>query len=377
MTSAPVRELKSLVELARDKSQQSRSILVTAINDLYSDEEQLLSDQDRAIMLDIIRQLIHEVERSVRCILAEQLATRADAPEDLIATLANDEIEVAHPILVKSDVLKDPELIEIVQHRTMEHQVAIALRSRISEQLSDALVETDNEEVVTTLLSNQGAAISNGTMNHLVERSTEVPGYQGPLVHRHDLSPELVKRLYWGVSAALRQYIIQNYDLDPGDIDETMEITVKKALGEENVGPDQANGVQEPGAQADEDDVHILIRLLRQGEIPMFLDKFTALTRLRLTLVRRLLFEPGGEGLVIACKAIGLDKSTFVAIFIWFRQGRLGDKEVEEEELSRSLSFFDQTSIVAARAILRRWQRDPDYLNALRLLEPAGRGGEA
>ena len=377
MTAVSAFDLQELVKLARDKSQKSRSILVAAINDLYSNEEQLLSDQDRAIMLDIIRQLIHEVERSVRRTLAEHLATRADAPEDLIATLANDDIEVAHPILVKSDVLKDPELIEIVQHRTMEHQVAIAIRSSISEQLSDALVETDNEKVVTTLLSNQGAAISNSTMNHLVGQSIEVPGYQGPLVHRHDLSPELVKKLYWGVSAALRQHIIQNYEMDPSDIDETMEITVKKILGEEIVGPDQANGMQEPGAQADEDDAHILIRLLRQGEIPMFLDKFTSLTRLRLVLVRRLLFESGGEGLAIACKAIGLDKSTFVSIFIWFRQGRLGHKEVEDEELSRSLSFFDQTSIVAARAILRRWRRDPDYLNALRLLEQTGRVGEA
>ena len=377
MTSARVQELKSLVDLARDKSKQSRSILVAAINDLYSDEEQLLSDRDRAIMLDIIRQLIHEVETSVRRSLAEHLATRADAPADLIATLANDEIEVAHPILVKSDVLKDPELIEIVQHRTMEHQVAIAVRASISERLSDALVETDNEKVVTTLLSNQGAAISDGTMNHLVEKSTEVPGYQGPLVHRSDLSPELVKKLYWGVSAALRQYIVENFELDPTDIDETIEITVKKALGEKIAGPDRANGMREPDAQADEDDANILMGLLRKGEISMFLDKFTALTRLRLALVRRLLFEPGGEGLAIACKAIGIDKSTFVTIFLRFRQGRLGYKEVEDQELSRSLSFFDETSAVAARAILRRWQRDPDYLNALRLLEQTGRGGKA
>ncbi|MCH8997433.1 MAG: DUF2336 domain-containing protein [Proteobacteria bacterium] len=377
MTSARVQELKSLVDLARDKSKQSRSILVAAINDLYSDEEQLLSDRDRAIMLDIIRQLIHEVETSVRRSLAEHLATRADAPADLIATLANDEIEVAHPILVKSDVLKDPELIEIVQHRTMEHQVAIAVRASISERLSDALVETDNEKVVTTLLSNQGAAISDGTMNHLVEKSTEVPGYQGPLVHRSDLSPELVKKLYWGVSAALRQYIVENFELDPTDIDETIEITVKKALGEKIAGPDRANGMREPDAQADEDDANILMGLLRKGEISMFLDKFTALTRLRLALVRRLLFEPGGEGLAIACKAIGIDKSTFVTIFLRFRQGRLGYKEVEDQELSRSLSFFDETSAVAARAILRRWQRDPDYLNALRLLEQSGRGGKA
>ena len=377
MTSARVQELKSLVDLARDKSKQSRSILVAAINDLYSDEEQLLSDRDRAIMLDIIRRLIHEVETSVRRSLAEHLATRADAPADLIATLANDEIEVAHPILVKGDVLKDPELIEIVQHRTMEHQVAIAVRASISERLSDALVETDNEKVVTTLLSNQGAAISDGTMNHLVEKSTEVPGYQGPLVHRSDLSPELVKKLYWGVSAALRQYIVENFELDPTDVDETIEITVKKALGEKIAGPDRANGMREPDAQADEDDANILMGLLRKGEISMFLDKFTALTRLRLALVRRLLFEPGGEGLAIACKAIGIDKSTFVTIFLRFRQGRLGYKEVEDQELSRSLSFFDETSAVAARAILRRWQRDPDYLNALRLLEQSGRGGKA
>ena len=132
-----------------------------------------------------------------------------------------------------------------------------------------------------------------------------------------------------------------------------------------------------PCAQADEDDVNILIQLLRKGEISMFLDKFTALTRLRLALVRRILFEPGGEGLAIACKAIGMDKSTFVTIFLRFRQGRLGHKEVEAEELSRSMSFFDETSAAAALDILRRWQRDPDYLNALRLLEQTGRGGKA
>ena len=104
----------------------------------------------------------------------------------------------------------------------------------------------------------------------------------------------------------------------------------------------------------------------------MFLDKFTSLSKLRLTLVRRLLFEPGGEGLAIACKGIGLDKATFVSIFIRFRQGRLGDKEVEAEELSRALSFYNQTSPIAARVLMRRWQRDPHYLNALRQVEQAG-----
>jgi uncharacterized protein (DUF2336 family) len=365
-------ELEELVRLARDKSQKSRSILVAAINDLYSDEEELLTEQDRAIMVDIIRQLIHEVEASVRCTLARRLAERADAPEDLVLTLANDEIEVAHPILIRSEVLKDPELIEIVQHRTMEHQVAIATRPKISERVSDALVETDNEEVITALLSNSSASISDSTMGHLVEQSGGITGYQEPLVRRHDLSTEMAKKLYWAVSAALRTHIVANYDLDPADIDEDMEAAVNDAMGKKASPGAQQDATRESTAHISEHDLQVLRGLLRKGEISMFLDKFTSLSKLRLTLVRRLLFEPGGEGLAIACKGIGLDKATFVSIFIRFRQGRLGDKEVEAEELSRALSFFNQTSLEAARALMRRWQRDPDYLNALRQVERAG-----
>jgi hypothetical protein len=225
--------------------------------------------------------------------------------------------------------------------------------------------------VITTLLSNEGALISNTTMGHLVEQSGRVIGYQKPLVRRHDLSNELAKKLYWAVSAALRSHIVANFDLDPSYIDDDMEAAVNDVMGNET------NPVREQSARSNateqicEQDLQVLIGLLRKGEIPMFLDKFTSLTKLRLTLVRRLLFEPGGEGLAIACKGTGLDKATFVSIFIRFRQGRLGDKEVEAEELSRALSFYNQTSPDAARMLMRRWQRDPDYLNALRQVEQA------
>ena len=372
MTPVVAFELEELVKLARDKSETSRSILVTAINDLYSDEEVLLTEQDRAIMVDIIRRLIHQVEISVRRVLAEKLAGRPDAPEDLVLMLANDEIEVAHPILVNSEVLKDPELIEIVQHRTMEHQVAIAMRPRVSEQVSDALVETANEKVIITLLSNQNAMISNGTMGHLVAQSAQVPDYQEPLINRHDLSTELAKRLYWGVSAALRKHIIANFDLDPTELDETMEEAVNDALAGGTNPVRKQSTPQELRQHICAQDLHALAALLRKGDVARFLDKFTSLSKLRLNLVRRLLFEPGGEGLAIACKGMGLDKATFISIFIRFRQGRLGDKEVEAEELARALSFFNQTNPDAARALMRRWQRDPDYLNALRQVEQAG-----
>lgn len=374
MTAMPQLDVQDLVKLARDKSQKGRTDLVTALNDLYFDDGQLLTDQDRAIMADIMRELVHEVEMSVRRSLAHRMAERADAPRELVVKLANDAIEVAHPILIRSEVLRDIELIEIVQQRTMEHQLAISMRPYVSERLSDTLVETDNEEVIRTLLSNDGARIADNTMGGLVEQSQQIESFQKPLVHRRDLPQDLAKKLYWGVSAALRKHIVENYEIDRGDLDETIEGAVKDILAEEADAARRPSAPRKPPAPAEPEDEHVLIRLLRQGEIAMFLDKFTALSGLRITLVRRLLFETGGEGLAIAAKAIGLDKHSFITIFLRFRQGRLGDKQVEADELSRATDFFDRIDVTQAKALLRRWHRDPEFLNALRLVEEVDRG---
>ncbi len=71
----------------------------------------------------------------------------------LLKMLANDEIEVAGPVLKKSTVLQDLDLVEVIRNRTIEHQLAIAVREHVSERVSGALVEAGHEWVITTLLS--------------------------------------------------------------------------------------------------------------------------------------------------------------------------------------------------------------------------------
>ena len=73
-------------------------------------------------------------------------------PSDLVFALAIDEIEVTYPTLTRSSALEDEQLIEVVQTRAQEHQIAVALRENIPGTVSDALVATNNETVVTTLL---------------------------------------------------------------------------------------------------------------------------------------------------------------------------------------------------------------------------------
>ena len=129
MTTAPRKmddkELTELLSLARDKSVSGRQTLMAAVSDLFCDNQTVLTDRERALMTDILHQLVHDVEMSVRRTLAERLAMLPSAPRDLIVELANDQIEVAHPILMGSNVLHDTDLIEIIHQRTLEHQLEI------------------------------------------------------------------------------------------------------------------------------------------------------------------------------------------------------------------------------------------------------------
>lgn len=358
-----------LVHLARDKSRKGRAALIEAIEELYEGAGHVLTANNRALIGDILKRLIHEVEVSVRRALSEFLAEKPDAPEDLIIALANDEIDVAYPVLARSRVLKDPELIEIIAYRTMEHQLAIAIRPQVSKRVSGALAATGNEEVIKTLLENEKALISEDTMANLAEPSVLSETFQQPLVERWDLPAHLARKLYWGVSAALREHLISRFDIEPTEIDADIERVIHDLLSsEETAGtahgfkdlrPDQGKTVE----------VHSIVDLLRRGDAAQFIHLFARLVKLRSTLVRRILFEPGGEGLAIACKAVGLEPSEFATIFIKFRQGRLGDHSVEVDELRRAMQFYGDLDQTEAESVLAHMQRDPDYLNALRLVQ--------
>jgi len=224
-------EVVDLLALARDRSIDGRTRLVQIVGDLFFDSGRVLSDRERSHMTEILRQLIHDVEKSVRRAVADRLASEAKAPSDLVVALANDEIEVAYPILTESAVLQDIELIEVMAHRSMKHQLAISIRESLSETVSGALVDTGDIDVIKSLLENASAAISQKTMEYLVEESQRVDAYRNPLVHRHDLNPALAKRLYWWVSAALRNHILETYKIDPTELEETIESAVVDLMG--------------------------------------------------------------------------------------------------------------------------------------------------
>jgi uncharacterized protein (DUF2336 family) len=364
-------DFEALLEMARDKSAANRAELTSATADLFFQSNEVLTDHERVLMSNILRRLLHNAEMSVRRELANKLAAMDNVPHDLIVTLANDDIEVAHPILEKSELLQDTDLVEIIRHRTLQHQLSIAMRRSVSEGVADALVENGDEDVVKELLENTNAHISRATMEYLVEQSKRVDSYQNPILHRPDLDPELAKSMYWWVSAALRKYVMEQFEIDATQLDEKLDTTVTEITARESetgVNVSKAGELAQRLADAGQITSETMIQVLRRGEIPLFEAMFAAASGLRPKLLKRILFEPGGEALAVTCKGLEMPKDDFATIFMLTRKAGFGERVTRPSKLNRALGLYDRIGLEPAQAMLNHWQRDPQFLNAKRVL---------
>jgi uncharacterized protein (DUF2336 family) len=363
-------DAQHLMELARRKTTEGRTSLAATVADFFGDDGDALSDRERSLMFEILHKVIVDVEMSVRKALSERLADVEDAPRALIKLLANDAVEVACPVLTRSRVLRDEDLIEVIRHRTLEHQLAVANRFSVSKEVSSALVETGERSVIERLLHNQNARISQNTLEYLVDESKRYDSFREPILRRSELGPDLAKRMFLWVSAALREFILEHFAFDETTIDELLEKSAFEQIDAATTGG--ATGSAKLAKDlADNDKVtpEMLVKSMKQGEINLFVAMFGRMTGLRRNLVMRLLFEPGGEGLAIACVAAGFDRAAFSTLFTLSRKARPRGGADVDAETRDVLILYDSTSKQAATRVLRRWQRDPDYLKAIRDLK--------
>ena len=158
--------VKEIPDLTGDQTVPGRELLATAIAELYGDQGANLNERERGIMHGILDRLIRDVEKTVRTALSARLARQPNVSRRVITALANDEIDVARPVLIHSPLLSDKDLIDIVRTRTLEHQLAITASASLSEGVSDALAATGNTDVIRSLLENQNASLSAKTMAH-------------------------------------------------------------------------------------------------------------------------------------------------------------------------------------------------------------------
>ena len=369
------KQLTELLGLARDKSSQARSRLVENITDLFLSDEGRLNEHERALMSDILSKLITSVERKLRAEISEALADSKMELTEVAILLANDEADIARPILERSQLVKDEQLIDIIRKRTDEHRLAIAIRDGLGSEVADALVEYGNEDVIEALLKNKDADLSSQAMEYLVSESRRIDRYQEPLLSRDELPAQLAHKMYWWVSAALRKKIVTEFAVDPLVVDDLLQQATNRALVAHGAGDSavaKAQALVRRMASNRELTHQFLLQSLRQQRIQVFVAGISELAQVDYDTAWQIFTDKRCESLAIMAKAIDVDRTDFTSMYLLLTKARDGAEMRSPGQLKNILELFDTVDQSTALGALQYWQQNKSYKMAIEELENAG-----
>lgn len=346
-----INQILGLVELAEDKSTTQRKFLYEKIGSFLIDDNESFSMAEKELMADILCRITSDVELSIRSHFAKHISKRDDIPHDLVIFLANEAIEISLPILQDCGLLDETDLIEVIHTRSVQHQLAVAARNNISEKVSKALCDTRNKNVCIELLNNQTAQIAEAELEFLAMESEHITAYQKPLLSRPFLPEQIAIKMYRWVSIALREYISQNFNIDPSllqvDNDEREETI--RSISSSN---DPSQMLVDKLYKAGELSNSFLLKSLRQGEIDLFEISFAKLLELTRYEVQKILYGDDLQLLAVACKMLQLEKVVFATLIDLVNQLHHNHSKMSSKDREEVLTFFTLLKPeAAARAI--------------------------
>ena len=142
------------------------------VTDLFINGAVDFSDEQIALFDDVFQCLTDRIETAAKALLANRLAPIDTAPPLTVRALAFDDlIEVAAPVLSRSERLDDDTLIETARNKSQAHLMAISIRRVLSRAVTDVLVLRGNDEVIQSTVNNPGAEFTERGFGRLVNRA--------------------------------------------------------------------------------------------------------------------------------------------------------------------------------------------------------------
>ncbi len=352
MPVALAAQTADLLDLARNRAPAARERLLESIIGLCNAASDVIDTNSvQGLLGSIFMQLVAEAETEIRIRLSEKLSTAAWAPPALINVLALDDIAVAAPIIANSPVLQDHDLIRILVEATLDHQIAIARRGKLTSTVVEAILAKDEPAVLTALAANDSAAVSDEGMTRLVESSRRHAALRSPLARHPRLSSDLALRLYLWVGQSLRGSLTERFRLEPGAIDAALAEAVREAHAIPSAGQTLNTMAWQDEAENERrlvDKLHdagqlrpgFLLRMLRERKLNIFVTALSTLGGFQADHIRRAIDSDRPELLALACVAVGIDKGAFPAILDQVRELNGGNPAGGADGTRRAVGAF-------------------------------------
>jgi uncharacterized protein (DUF2336 family) len=353
------RSLIAEVEQAvASQSSKKRVETLRRVTDLFMIGADSYSDSQVGVFDDVISRLADRIEMAARAELARRLAPVENAPIRVVRTLARDEaIEVAGPVLSQSPRLTDEDLLECASGRSQERLLAISKRVSISEAVSDVLVTHGGEDVVRSVVSNEGARFSSASYGRLVNKSLDDEELALSVGLRKDIPKEHFHALVSKASEAVYRKLAAANPAAVGVVNRVLfELTGRTADAKLKAGRDYTeakaafDSLQQSGQSIDT----VVHDFAKSGKFEETVVALSELCGLPIDAVERIMSDSRADSdlALILAKAAGLTWSTAKMIL----QLRRGESGLPPQTAETARVHFDRLQAATARRVVRFFQ---------------------
>ncbi|MFC3713900.1 DUF2336 domain-containing protein [Sphingoaurantiacus capsulatus] len=332
--------------MAADRTRSARAELSAAAHDLFLPSDQRLTDQQRALIGDLLAKLVGAVE----LLLLHQVADRLPGTPDLSDT--------AWPTLEVGGLLRDSALLRLVMQRAEEHRLSLVA--------ADAAFDAAGGiGLLDALARSADAELARRAVAYVVGEARRRDRFREPLLLADDLPPTLAYRLYWLVAAALRAPLRQG-GVDAAEVDRALEDAVREAMADHSESQGSraralrlAARLEALGELSDD----FLLKALEQGHLALFACGLSVRAGVALDLVWQLLADRGRHSLLAMLRGIGAPAASAAAIVELLEAGQpIARSPAAQRAL---LAAYEAIEPSAARRLLAGWRLDPGFREAI------------
>jgi hypothetical protein len=275
------------------------------------------------------------------------------APAALLESLAASELPIAAPILDRSRVLGDGELVASLLRRVEAHRLAERMRPADppTPSIFDTFLESGDEPLATL------------AMGLLTARSRRQNDLAGGAIGVTDLSAELQYRMVWRIAAALRHYVLERGSVSPVEVDRGLTAAgaaMLAAYDEETSLEGRAMQVARRLHQRRKLDDAVIARAFGEGEVALATALLAARGGIDFSTAWEMIADPEGGRLTLLLRATGVGPRPAALILRELAAAGVGPANLVER-----MDVFDDLDPLVARDALRLWQADPGYLRAI------------
>lgn len=323
------------------------------VTDLFINGAVDFSDAQIGLFDDVFQCLMDHIETSAKALLSDRLAPIDTAPPQTIRALAFDDlIEVAAPVLSRSERLDDEVLIETARNKSQAHLLAISIRRVLSGAVTDVLVLRGNDEVIQSTVNNPGAEFSERGFTRLVNRAEGDDDLATSLGMRPTIPRHLYLKLIAKASATVRERLEAAHPLQAGEVPTAVREATRLARSapsaitqETAIAHALVKSLYEDG-RLDESQVAAFVEA---GKFDEANAAIAALANVSVSIAENMMVETRTEGLMILAKVGGLSWPTVKAI-IHMRDDLSG---MEPADLQACKATYERLRPSTAQQVLR------------------------